>query len=85
MYVTLKRDPSYKKHVSWFVLPTNVPKGKSSIAIAEYVGTFPVHARKRICQISHDLLQFTWHVDQKVKFCQVGVASNIAQNHSSST
>ena len=43
-YATLKRDPSYKKNVSWFeVLPNNVPTEKSSIAIAEYVGTFPTN------------------------------------------
>ena len=47
-YATLKRDKSYKKHVSWFeVLPNNVPTEKSSIAIAEYISHEYIHARKR--------------------------------------
>jgi hypothetical protein len=41
-YATLKRDKSYKKRITWFESLPDYPMELLSLAVAEYLGNFPI-------------------------------------------
>jgi hypothetical protein len=41
-YATLKRDKNYKKGISWFYYLHGVQSNVTKVAIAEYLGNFPL-------------------------------------------